>query len=175
MKAGILTYCAASSSRLFPMRLLQHLEDRSPDGQVENDGRGEQRATVHHGSWRKRPLARAAPCPPALQPLEQLFEFGAPHAQCPVPLARLHKVAPPSWPTKSGELCGTLLTLARVGRTPRRPGSRGQRDRRVRLRGNTWAAFRAPQQYAPRPPLRASLTGARRAPQARAGPLLGRG
>lgn len=33
-----------------PVRLLQHLEDRRPDGQVEDDGRGQQGAPVHHGA-----------------------------------------------------------------------------------------------------------------------------
>lgn len=60
---------------LFPVWLLEHLEDRRPDGQVEDDGRSEQWAPVHHGSqaaasWRKAPLAPAAPGPRALQPLE---------------------------------------------------------------------------------------------------------
>lgn len=60
---------------LLPVRLLEHLEDRCPDGQVEDDGRGEQGAPVHHGSRAaasrtESPLAPAAPRPPALQPLE---------------------------------------------------------------------------------------------------------
>jgi len=33
-----------------PVRLLQHLEDRRPDGQVEDDSRGQQGAPVHHGA-----------------------------------------------------------------------------------------------------------------------------
>lgn len=37
-----------------PVGLLQHLEDRRPNGQVEDDGRGQQGAPVHHGAGGSR-------------------------------------------------------------------------------------------------------------------------
>lgn len=92
------------------------------------------------------------------------------------------KVAPPSWSTERGELCGAVLTRAGGGRTPRGPrGSPESRGEKSWVNcgpdsGETRGSpLRAPQQCAPRPPPRASLTRAQRALPARVDPLPGGG
>lgn len=92
------------------------------------------------------------------------------------------KVASPSWPTERGELCGGA-PLARAGvgahrggrgSAPDRGGERSWGGTQGPTLGDTWAALRAPQQCALRPPPRAALIRARRSPPARARPR-GRG
>lgn len=92
------------------------------------------------------------------------------------------KVAPPSWSTERGELCGAVLTRAGGGRTPRGPrGSPESRGEKSWVNcgpdsGETRGSpLRAPQQCAPRPPPRASLTRAQRALPAGVDPLPGEG